>query len=320
MAVTGHDKESTMATLIARSIIDSHVRIWDGQRLNGVPTSVDTTPIEGVIAVESRCPDVEAGAELDRSDQATNDLSVNPPILGIIRQPESAGARRGGVPIVGVHVGVPDRETVTDGDQIVVDVDVAANQLEAVADQLDTEPTIRRYVLDYLGGPDIGDTRSFVDWCVDIDRIAAHPNVACKLSAPLTESPRGRFDPRTVGGYVDKVFDAFGVSRVIFASNWPTPAALPYRSWVDLLAEVIGPDEGLQDAVFAGNARRFYRLGTQGNPRATHTTPDSMCLHCHAGVVVSAHGHNDDRTTTTEGTVQADGQPRDASGQRTAVV
>lgn len=253
-----------MATLNARSIIDSHVRLWDGSNQPiGLPSSINETPIEGIIAVET--------------NDGRDDVVTGPPVLGVIVKPSYEPENTPHSRIVGVQVGVPDGRLseITTPDRV-VDIDVTGDQLGVVADSLDTEPTIRRYVLDHLGRPEVGNTRSFIDWCVDIDRIASHPNVACKLSGLITETMERPIDLAVIGGYVDKVIDAFGIGRVMFASNWPLPTTTAYRAWVDAVAEIIGSDQGLQDAVFADNARRFYRLGPDEQSPDSATT--SMCL------------------------------------------
>jgi L-fuconolactonase len=59
------------------------------------------------------------------------------------------------------------------------------------------------------------------------------------------------------------VLDAFGPARVLFGSDWPVcELAADYPGVTDLARELCaGLSEADQAAVFADNARSWYRLG-----------------------------------------------------------
>jgi L-fuconolactonase len=143
------------------------------------------------------------------------------------------------------------------------------------------------FVLDHLGNPDgePGDG----PWARTMRELAALPNTVVKLSGVLSEaftpaagspadSPAGtpadapafspgaalgtrRIDP-LVRGYCEQAMGLFGSARTMFGSDWP-PCTLT-ASYPDVLAAaraVTGVlTEAERAAVFAGTARRIYRL------------------------------------------------------------
>lgn len=117
------------------------------------------------------------------------------------------------------------------------------------------------FVVDHLAKPQIR-RREMASWSEQIRRIATHPNVYCKLSGIVTEADWGNWSQDDCRPYLDVVFEAFGVDRLMFGSDWP----------VCLLAGSYGRVRGLiedytrslsskdREKVFGLNAARFYRL------------------------------------------------------------
>jgi L-fuconolactonase len=58
------------------------------------------------------------------------------------------------------------------------------------------------------------------------------------------------------------VLDCFGTGRVIWGSDWPVlTLAASYAEWVEACDELLaGLTQGERDAIYGGNARRFYGL------------------------------------------------------------
>lgn len=121
-------------------------------------------------------------------------------------------------------------------------------------------------VLDHAGKPQIA-SGELGGWTAAVREFAALPNTACKLSGLVTEAPRGA-KPQAFAPVADVVLDAFGVSRVMFGSDWPVCLlACDYAGVVELarsLTDGLSQDE--QAAVFGGTAERVYRIepGTGG--------------------------------------------------------
>ncbi len=121
----------------------------------------------------------------------------------------------------------------------------------------------QRFVLDHIGKPAIA-KRRVEPWATQLRALAAHPNVACKLSGLVTEADRRRWQPADLQPYLDVVLDAFGPQRTMIGSDWPVcTLAGDYVRVMRVVLEYVGvhaPAE--QEAILGGNAVRIYRLST----------------------------------------------------------
>ena len=108
-------------------------------------------------------------------------------------------------------------------------------------------------------------------WQTDLSALAALPNVACKLSGLLTEAGT-RTDADALAPYVNTLLDHFGPERVIWGSDWPVlRLAGDYQVWREMAEHLCARWHKLhapagstfaavREAIFGGNAQRFYRL------------------------------------------------------------
>lgn len=134
------------------------------------------------------------------------------------------------------------------------------HQLPAVTELVCQCPDTR-FILDHFGKPGI--KAGLLDpWREHIRALAARPNVTCKLSGLITEADHTAWTLDQLRPYVDHVLATFDTSRVLFGGDWPVAKlAGAYPRWLDTarrLVSHVSPDG--QDAIFAGNARRAYRL------------------------------------------------------------
>ena len=117
------------------------------------------------------------------------------------------------------------------------------------------------FILDHISKPFIKDRR-LEPWAADIRRLAAMPNVACKISGMVTEADWKNWKPADFTPYLDIVLECFGTKRLMVGSDWPVcTLAGDYSSVMKLAGDYISKlsrDE--QDAVWSGNARRWYGL------------------------------------------------------------
>ena len=114
-------------------------------------------------------------------------------------------------------------------------------------------------VIDHGAKPEIR-AGKFESWAADIRRVAAAPNVFCKLSGLVTEAAAGWTDA-TLRPYVDHLLDVFGPARLLWGSDWPVvELAGGYDCWraaTDrLLASLDGEERA---AILGGTAARVYR-------------------------------------------------------------
>lgn len=117
------------------------------------------------------------------------------------------------------------------------------------------------FVLDHIAKPPIG-AGDLEPWATEVRRLAALPNVACKVSGLVTEADWHGWQPSDFGPYLDVVFRAFGPSRIMYGSDWPVcTLAGTYADQAGVIADYVqrlSPTE--QAAVWGETAARFYGL------------------------------------------------------------
>jgi len=117
------------------------------------------------------------------------------------------------------------------------------------------------FVLDHLAKPPIKERR-LSPWRELIRDLAKLPNVTCKVSGLVTEADWQRWRADDCKPYLDVVFEAFGVGRLMFGSDWPVCLlAGSYERVCGLVTDYVNqfaPDAVAK--VFGGNAARFYGL------------------------------------------------------------
>jgi L-fuconolactonase len=119
----------------------------------------------------------------------------------------------------------------------------------------------QRFVLDHLAKPPIK-SREIDLWSQGIRRLAAFPNVYCKLSGLVTESDWQHWQPEDIAPYLDVAFESFGPDRLMIGSDWPVClVAAPYARAVGVVKDyVVRQKPEWRDGVLGENANRFWRL------------------------------------------------------------
>ena len=143
---------------------------------------------------------------------------------------------------------------------------VTPRHLPVLERRLQRHPTLRA-VLDHAGKPDIAGG-AFEPWARRIERLARGTSLHCKLSGLLTQASPSA-GAAELDAFVACIFRCFGAERVMWGSDWPVVTLrAPYREWLEMaLALVNRHAPGHEEAVFAGNAIRFYRLDLGGSLR-----------------------------------------------------
>ena len=115
-------------------------------------------------------------------------------------------------------------------------------------------------VIDHAAKPPIA-AGDIGPWREAIGRLAALPNVHCKLSGLLTEAAEGS-GAAELEPWVEVVLASFGAERVLWGSDWPVlRLAADYDSWLATSGELLSRRSALDRAgIFGGNALRLYRL------------------------------------------------------------
>jgi L-fuconolactonase len=137
---------------------------------------------------------------------------------------------------------------------------VRPHQLPAAIAAVRAVPDLT-FVLDHAAKPPIA-SGALQPWASLIGELAAEPNVFCKLSGLVTEADPVTWTLDDLRPYAEVVLDAFGVSRVMFGSDWPVCLlASSYKDVAvaarDLTASLSAAE---REAVFGGTATRAYRL------------------------------------------------------------
>lgn len=100
----------------------------------------------------------------------------------------------------------------------------------------------------------------FEGWKAAMNRLAAVPNMACKISG--LAMGMWTWTTEDFRPYVEAAIEAFGVERCMFASNFPVDKLFSsYNAIFDAFKEITKEYSDTERlALFHGNAERFYRL------------------------------------------------------------
>lgn len=98
-------------------------------------------------------------------------------------------------------------------------------------------------------------------WASDMAALAKRPSVLCKFSGLVTEAG-ANWSITGLKPYADHLLVCFGPERLMFGSDWPVcELAATYENWLAAAKELLaGLSPAEQDAVFGGNAARFYGI------------------------------------------------------------
>ncbi len=142
--------------------------------------------------------------------------------------------------------------------QLTYDLLIFPKQLPAAIELAGRFPA-QRFVLDHMAKPAIK-TGAISPWREQIRELATCPNVHCKVSGMLTEADPLAWRAEDFRPYLDVVFEAFGVERLMFGSDWPVCLLAGsyeqvFRLVDDYTGQLAASD---REAIFGGNAARFY--------------------------------------------------------------
>lgn len=144
--------------------------------------------------------------------------------------------------------------------QLSYDILIYPKHLAVAAEFVERFPR-QRFVLDHLAKPPIK-SGEIDSWAKGVSRLAAFPNVYCKLSGLVTEADWHHWTPRQIAPYMDIACECFGSDRLMFGSDWPVClVAASYAQAFELIGDYLlqkKPD--WKDGVLGRNAQRFWRL------------------------------------------------------------
>ena len=272
-------------------ILDAHVHFWDPDarhhawldehptlRRRFVPADYDAGchAVGGAVFVQADCRDDEAidevrwVAALAKSDPFVRGIVAYAPVhLGaaaedglaaVAAEPLVVGVRR---LLQGQPRAALEDHALIDGVGLLArhdlsfDLCVTHDQLAAVTRVVAGCPDVR-FVLDHLGKPPVASAQ-LDPWRGELARLAALPNIACKLSGLTTEAAP-EWHAADVRPFLDHALDTFGPARCMVGSDWPVASlATTTERWFDVVLEAVAfLDSDEREAVLSGTAGDCY--------------------------------------------------------------
>ncbi len=140
------------------------------------------------------------------------------------------------------------------------DILIFPDQLKYAAELVSKFPD-QLFVLDHIAKPDIK-KGTIADWKKDILALAKYENVSCKVSGMVTEADWKNWKASDFEPYLDIVFDAFGIERLMYGSDWPVClVAASYAQTLGLMERYTAKlSVNEQELFWGGNAVKFYNL------------------------------------------------------------
>ncbi|GAB5522806.1 MAG: amidohydrolase family protein [Roseivirga sp.] len=140
------------------------------------------------------------------------------------------------------------------------DILINPNQLGMALELVRQFPN-QPFVLDHIAKPLIKD-QVFDPWKEQIQELAKYSNVYCKVSGLITEADWHAWKPEDIYPYLDIVFEAFGIDRLMFGSDWPVcQLAGSYEVVCELLSCYLKSfSEDDKNKIGGQNAVKFYNL------------------------------------------------------------
>jgi predicted TIM-barrel fold metal-dependent hydrolase len=138
------------------------------------------------------------------------------------------------------------------------DLQVFAPQMPHAAELAEACPKVT-FVLQHAGMLEDLSPAGRAAWRAGMVRLAACPNVVCKLSGLGTFIHRN--DPAHIAGIVSEAVAIFGADRCLFGSNFPIEKLwTSYRELIDAYRDATKLNPRHRDAILRDTAMRVYRL------------------------------------------------------------
>jgi len=138
------------------------------------------------------------------------------------------------------------------------DILIFRKQLPAAIEFVEKIPD-QPFVLDHIAKPFIRDG-TLSPWREQMRELAKFPNLLCKVSGMVTEAKWERWKQEDFRPYLDVVFEAFGIERLMYGSDWPVCLLAGTYEQVFALARdyVAALPVAAREGFLGGNAERFY--------------------------------------------------------------
>jgi len=280
-------------------IVDSHCHFWDKTRffyswLEGVPLAPEYLPsqvlkqspnlnLESAIFVECVC-DYKPKSCLDEALWVNSLARENPFVKGIVAAVpfgDDLETLKSTLESLKQNALVTGVRRVTQGEnadfvltpKFIEGVSLASsygysidvclkgpNQQESANKMIDGASNDIQWILDHAGKPLIKEKLTD-PWRDQLNSLAKHQNVCCKISGLITEADHQNWTATELKPYIDHVIGCFGIDRVLYGSDWPVGllGSKNYESWVSVLWEIVSKrPQDEKRKLFRDNAIKIY--------------------------------------------------------------
>ncbi|MFD1163721.1 amidohydrolase family protein [Hwangdonia seohaensis] len=119
----------------------------------------------------------------------------------------------------------------------------------------------QKFVVDHIAKPYIK-SGEIEEWKTKMTELAKAQNVFCKVSGMVTEADLKHWKISDFNPYLDVVFNAFGIDRILYGSDWPVCLlAAQYQEQLHIVQNYVKDfSKEEQSKVFGLNAVKFYNL------------------------------------------------------------
>lgn len=119
----------------------------------------------------------------------------------------------------------------------------------------------QKFVVDHIAKPLIK-KQEIEEWKKNMEALSKYQQVYCKVSGMITEADWYNWHTDDFTPYLDVVFSAFGINRVMYGSDWPVcMLAGGYNRALEIVQLYTSNlSDHAKDLFFGGNAIDFYNL------------------------------------------------------------
>jgi L-fuconolactonase len=119
----------------------------------------------------------------------------------------------------------------------------------------------QKFILNHIAKPNIK-KKEILEWKHQIQEMAKAPNIFCKVSGMVTENNWKDWNITDFTPYLDVVFEAFGIDRIMYGSDWPVCLlAAQYMQQMNIIENYIFKfTENEKEKILCNNAISIYNL------------------------------------------------------------
>ena len=142
------------------------------------------------------------------------------------------------------------------------DILIKEHQMDQAIKMVKKNPN-QIFILDHIGKPKISKNVDST-WIKNINELSLNENVFCKISGLVTETKFLKWKVNDFYPYLEVVFNAFGIDRIMYGSDWPVCLlASNFKDTLDILNYYISSfSENEKNKVMSLNAIKAYNLST----------------------------------------------------------